>query len=140
MSDHEWSDDNDDGINDTFVDHNDDDEDNDPNEIIMNDISNKSSETMKSFYKVRKFLFIIKIKCKFINFQINYQEYKFQLKFFARLFGCYIEAIVYILKYHIDKQMEQFTLEQIDFNQSFYFCKKDFHVNIIYSKKSSIFF
>ncbi|CAF2814919.1 unnamed protein product [Rotaria sp. Silwood2] len=104
LSDHEWSDDNDDVIDDEFVDHDkDDDDDDDDDEIIVNDLSNKIPETMKSSYR------------------INYQEYHYQLKFFVKLFGSYIEAIVYILKYHIDKQMKSFTLEQFNFNQSFYF-------------------
>ncbi len=36
------------------------------------------------------------------------------MKFFARLFGSLIESIVLILKYHIDKQLKIFTLEQFD--------------------------
>ncbi|CAF1252037.1 unnamed protein product [Rotaria sordida] len=104
LSDHEWSDDNDDVIDGEFIDHdNDDDDDDDDDGIIISDLSNNISETMKSSYR------------------INYQEYYFQMKFFAKLFGSYIEAIVYILKYHIDKQMKSFTLEQFNFNQSFYF-------------------
>ncbi|CAF3689802.1 unnamed protein product [Rotaria socialis] len=100
LSDHEWSDDNDDAIDDAFADH---DDDNSDDEIILNNISNKSSEPMKPSYR------------------INYKEYHFQLKFFAKLVGSYIEAIVTILKYHIDKQLKFFTLEQFNFNQTFYF-------------------
>ncbi|CAF3368061.1 unnamed protein product [Rotaria sp. Silwood1] len=104
LSDHEWSDDDDDDVmDDEFVDHDNDSDDGGDDEIIVNDLSNKISETIK------------------LSYRINYHEYHFQLKFFAKLFGSYIEAIVYILKYHIDKQMKSFTLEQFNFNQSFYF-------------------
>lgn len=36
------------------------------------------------------------------------------MKFFARLFGSLIEEIVFMLKYHIDKQLKYFTLEEFD--------------------------
>lgn len=62
------------------------------------------------------FLFFI----EFI-FKIHYEENIFQLKFFANLFGSYIEAIVYVLKYHIENQLTFFTLENFNFNQIFHY-------------------
>lgn len=58
--------------------------------------------------------------------KINYQENILQLKFFAKLFGSYIEAIIYILKYHIENQLKYFTLDGLDIHQKFYFSKKYF--------------
>jgi hypothetical protein len=49
LSDHEWSEDEDDIIDEEFVDHDDNDD-----EIILNDVSNKNSEIRKPFYRVRK--------------------------------------------------------------------------------------
>jgi hypothetical protein len=49
LSDHEWSEDEDDTIDEEFVDHDDNDD-----EIILNDVSNKNSEIRKPFYRVRK--------------------------------------------------------------------------------------
>jgi hypothetical protein len=49
LSDHEWSDDDENEMNDEeFLDH---DDNND--EIMINDLSNQISETIKPFYRVR---------------------------------------------------------------------------------------
>jgi hypothetical protein len=122
LSDHEWSEDEDDIIDEEFVDHDDNDD-----EIILNDVSNKNSEIRKPFYRVRKFINKISIE---LILKINYQENHHQLKFFAKLFGSFIEAIVYILKYHIEKQFKFFTLEEINSHQLFYFSKKLFIIFI----------
>ncbi|CAF0938808.1 unnamed protein product [Adineta steineri] len=100
LSDHEWSDDNDDDVDvmeEEFIDHDDEDD------MLITDIPNKIYETTKPIYR------------------INYQETHLQLKFFAKLFGSYIEAIVYILKYHIEKQLKVFTLVEFSFHQGFHF-------------------
>jgi hypothetical protein len=47
LSDHEWSDEDEDGIDDAFVDHDDNDD-----EIMLNDPSNKNLEPIKPFYRV----------------------------------------------------------------------------------------
>ncbi len=48
LSDHEWSEDDDDVMKEEFVDHDDEDE------IMINDLSNQVSETIKAIYRVRK--------------------------------------------------------------------------------------
>jgi len=47
LSDHEWSDDEDE-IDEEFIDH----DDNNDDEIIINDLSNKISDITKPFYRV----------------------------------------------------------------------------------------
>ncbi|CAF0777523.1 unnamed protein product [Adineta ricciae] len=89
LSDHEWSEDEEnDLMGEEFVDY-DDDED----EIIINDLPNRVSDTVKPMYR------------------ICFHENEFQLKFFAKLIGPTVKAIIYILKYHIENQFERFTLQ-----------------------------
>jgi hypothetical protein len=122
LSDHEWSEEEGDIIDEEFVDHDENDD-----EIMLHDISNHISDTTKPFYRVRKLKNLFNYS---LNLKINYQENRIQLKFFAKLFGSYIESIVYILKYHIEKQFKFFTLEEFNSNQLFYFRKKIFFHHI----------
>lgn len=43
------------------------------------------------------------------------------MKFFAKLFAPYIEAIIYVLKYHLEKQLMTFTLDGFNFQQKFHY-------------------
>jgi hypothetical protein len=47
LSDHEWSDDDDDELENGFLEHSDNED-----EILINNLSNKIPETLKSFYRV----------------------------------------------------------------------------------------
>ncbi|CAF0963709.1 unnamed protein product [Adineta ricciae] len=89
LSDHEWSEDEEnDLMGEEFVDYDEDDD-----EIIINDLPNRVSDTVKPMHR------------------ICFHENEFQLRFFAKLIGPTIKAIVYILKYHIENQFETFTLQ-----------------------------
>ncbi|UJR28198.1 hypothetical protein I4U23_009449 [Adineta vaga] len=100
LSDHEWSDDDedDDLMGDEFVEYDDDQDD-----IMISDVSNQVSETIKPIYR------------------IHFQENHFQLTFFVKLIGPIIEAIVHILTFHIENQLKTFTIEEFKYPDQLHF-------------------